>query len=315
MEQDMYGSTLTYEREHSLNKRNESTLPQNTTQASKTNNTTKTGTNKTTTTTLKNPPTLQTLQTLQTPKAPKAPKAPKVPKAPTIPPSQKFRQRRSFTRGKGARRRKAVGLPWQSNGQIKAIGATTVNTYWLAINMKYLFSLHESTIITPNSRSWSGIAVAFAHVATWIAALLVALLGTHEHILDYKTGDKTQNKMARDISLAYVIVIPLLVVIIVVHARSAASVDVVYSSLMSVLLFFMIGIENLIGASLLGISLCGEVKLYRWVLTSNALTAIASCTVVSFYTTWSTKSLPSPEVVLTNRRLLLGNPVDTRESD
>jgi hypothetical protein len=161
--------------------------------------------------------------------------------------------------------------------------------------MYNIMLLGEGTVITIDGGGPWSIAIALVHVATWVTAFFVTMLGTHEELRTH-SGVSSQ---AKALSLGYSLMILVIIVVILFHAGFAKPPNVEkYSSsklielatpFLSTMLLFTIVFENMLGSAYLSyvIQLSDNDTLYSMTVASNVLVALGSSMVVAFYVMWA----------------------------
>ena len=130
--------------------------------------------------------------------------------------------------------------------------------------------------------SW-GLFVALLHVVTWVIAFVMAILAHME-----MDNTDSVSESAKGLSLGYSTLIWGIVVMVLLHAALAVPTDMLLAPLLSVVLLFMIMIENAMGAALLCYSLTlKNGYLYGLVVAANVFVNLGSAMVVAFYVLWS----------------------------
>lgn len=172
-------------------------------------------------------------------------------------------------------------------------------------------SKFETTVLTIGGGDWGNwvsVSVAILHVMTWVAALLVTLLGTYAELDELSKPPKvltnaTTNDTAaltpdviakppeaiKELTLAYGLAILAVVVLVLVHTSCVKKEDAVAGPLISMLLLFVVIFENILGCTVLTYTVASGLgdKLISLAIASSGLVALGSAMIIAFYVNWS----------------------------
>lgn len=142
----------------------------------------------------------------------------------------------------------------------------------------------ERTVLTPGGNEMGGVAIALLHVATWVTAFVIAILS----YIDLNKSADVSSK-AKNVALAYSLLVVGIVLIVVYHAARALPSDKFYAPIISMILLFALFIENVLGTALLSYALTTTTTNYQYsmVVVANVFVTLGSAMVVAFYVLWS----------------------------
>lgn len=167
----------------------------------------------------------------------------------------------------------------------------------------------ETTVLTIGGGHRKSVPVAILHVMTWVAALLVTLIGTYAELDElskppkvHNTTNHTTNAATQDefmkppqaikeLTLAYGLAILAVLVLVLVHTALAEKDDKWLAPLISMVLLFVVIFENIIGCAVLTYTVTSGLsdRLISSAIASSGLVALGSAMIIAFYVNWSHK--------------------------